>query len=115
MRRWSILAVGSLLASALAGCGVSSDVSRTVGARCDAMDECDERCLPPSDDHPGGFCTVSCLDEGDCPAGTACVDEAGGVCLFACASDRQCEFLGPGWSCESRDHIAGGEVDVCRG
>lgn len=103
---------GSLLA--LAGCGIDSDVSRQIGARCEATDDCDDRCLR-GDDYPDGFCSRSCLVDADCPDGTACVDDDGGVCLVACPDDAACAYLGAGWSCETREAIEGGEVDVCRG
>jgi hypothetical protein len=104
-----------LLAVAMAGCGVSSDVSLELGARCDTKDECAERCLAPSGDYPGGMCTVSCASDADCPDGAACVDEEGGVCLFACASAPNCEFLGDGWTCTAVDARGGGQVMACRG
>lgn len=95
MTRWLLIALASVL-----GCGVSSDVSREVGARCDERSECDDRCLPP-DDFPGGFCSTSCETSGDCPSDAACVDTEGGVCLFRCIEDPDCEFLGAGWSCQA--------------
>lgn len=101
----------------LVGCGVDSEVNRTVGARCDSKDDCKERCLVDADDYPGGICSVSCLDVRDCPADSACVDDEGGVCLFVCDTDADCEFMGPGWQCKSRDALpdTSGEVMVCRG
>jgi hypothetical protein len=93
----------------------TSDVSREVGARCDALDECDDRCLPPGTDYPGGFCTVSCLGSADCPSDTACVAEAGGVCLFTCLDPSHCGFLGDGWTCRAQPALPDGEVQVCIG
>lgn len=87
-------------ALALAGCGVESSVSRTLGARCDTADECDDRCLSiPSTSFPGGFCSVSCESNADCQAGASCIDTVGGVCLFDCTDDPSCTFLGDGWRC----------------
>ena len=96
-------------------CG-SSDVSRTIGARCDEISECDERCLS-GDDFPGGFCSVSCDTGSDCPNDSDCVDREGGVCMFSCSesSETACEFLGLGWRCESQDERNGDEVTVCIG
>ncbi|HEY4242196.1 MAG TPA: hypothetical protein VGM88_20405 [Kofleriaceae bacterium] len=105
--RWAIsLAV-------LAACQ-SSDVSRSLGARCDSSDDCDEKCLLESDGYPGGFCTISCDTTADCPASSSCVDVNGGVCLFTCNSE--CTFLGTGYSCTATDSRGGGaQVMVCRG
>lgn len=91
--------VAAAAALALAGCGVGSAVSRTIGARCDRSDECDDRCLPPSALFPGGFCSVSCEASADCPADASCADLEAGVCLFDCLDDRECEFLGLDWRC----------------
>jgi hypothetical protein len=110
------IALGALAAAAwLAGCQ-HSDVSREVGARCDVAAECDERCLGPGTDFPGGFCTVTCADRTMCPGGTTCADRDGGVCLFTCTDDTSCAFLGAGWRCGSEDLRGGGiKVTVCRG
>ena len=109
--RYAVFAVALLV-----GCQ-SSDVSRELGARCDRNADCDERCLEPSAEWPGGFCTISCDGDADCPSDSACVDEGGGsVCAFTCMTDPQCAFLGPGYACKERDHhTVGGKVTVCRG
>jgi len=103
-------------AALLAACQ-SSDVSRELGARCDVQADCDDRCLTPSTDWPGGFCTVTCDDDADCPSDSACIDEGnGGICAFTCRDDRYCEFLGAGYTCKERDaHPDGMKVTVCRG
>jgi len=100
----------------LAACQ-SSDVSREVGARCDRNSECDERCLLPSVDWPGGFCTISCDSDDDCPFDASCVQEDGGpVCAFHCLTDPGCNFLGQGYLCKERDRQGTtGKVSVCRG
>lgn len=110
--RAALVLVGLLAA----GCQ-SSDVSRELGARCDTSDECDDRCLPPAGEYPGGFCTVVCNDSGDCPSDSACADRDGGVCLFTCTADAQCAFLGDGWTCKDEDErgVADKKVMVCRG
>ena len=91
-------------------------MSRAVGARCDDNSECDERCQSGSD-YPGGFCTVSCDSDGDCPSGSRCVARDSGICLFGCRIEDEapCSFLGVGWECESEDAIGDGEVTVCTG
>jgi hypothetical protein len=107
--RWALLVL-------LAGCSVSSDVSRSLGARCDVNDECDNRCLPPGTDTPGGFCTLDCDDDSDCPDPAACVQEQGNVCLLRCDDAAQCEFLGDGWTCGSRPAAGSTRlVNVCVG
>ena len=99
-----------------AGCSVSSDVSRELGARCAEQDDCDDRCLS-GQGYPGGFCSASCDSDGDCPGEASCVDVDGGVCLFDCAAAAECTFLGSGWRCASKSaHGApAGEVMVCIG
>ena len=105
-------ALGALLASSC-----SDDlVSRAIGARCDKASECEQRCLAPSEDSPGGFCTIACDSDRDCPDDARCVDQDDGVCLFSCGADADCTFLGAGWRCRSRDAQPGpNEVMVCRG
>jgi len=99
-----------------AACG-DDGVSRAVGARCEAARDCDERCLEPSNDSPGGFCTLSCESSEACPSGAACTDREGGVCLFTCAVLDDCAFLGPEWTCREQDLRAdqGIKVKVCLG
>ncbi len=100
----------------LASCG-SSNVSRSVGARCDTDSECEDRCQS-GDDYPGGFCTVGCDVEGDCPSRSSCVDRDSGICLFDCDLEDTggCDFLGVGWRCEAVAAIGGGgEVSACVG
>lgn len=101
------------IALLLVACG-GSDVSRTIGARCDVIGECDERCLT-GDEFPGGFCSISCDVETDCPGSSVCVDSEGGVCLFGCGEQADCDFLGLGWSCSTLDRTEGGEVMACSG
>jgi hypothetical protein len=100
---------------ALAACQ-SSDVSRSIGARCDLNSECDEKCLGPAGDWPGGFCTISCDSDDDCGDGAACLAEQGGVCAFRCGSDPDCTFLGA-YTCKDVDAIAGSgaKVKACHG
>jgi hypothetical protein len=110
--RSATLAILGVLAAACQ----HSDVSRAIGARCNVAAECDDRCLPPGTDYPGGFCTISCASRTDCPDGTTCADRQGGVCLFECASDLDCSFLGTDWRCTAVDLHGGGiKVMVCSG
>ena len=105
----------AILVIALAACQ-SSDVSRELGARCDVTADCDERCLLPSVDWPGGFCTIHCETDNDCTADAACLEEEGGICAFSCVSDPGCTFLGAGYTCTERNARGGaGKRMVCRG
>lgn len=85
-----------------AACG-SNDVSREIGARCDTASDCDDRCLPPSNDFPDGLCTLDCQSNGECPTDTFCVDKESGVCLFTCNFNVDCAFLGPQWQCKEQN------------
>jgi hypothetical protein len=96
----------------------SSDVSRSVGARCDLSSECEDRCLAPSIDWPGGFCTLTCDADNDCPDDTACVIEGdSGICAFICTASLGCTFLGEGYDCVEvpRQMQNGSPAKVCRG
>ncbi|HET7500698.1 MAG TPA: hypothetical protein VFK02_06825 [Kofleriaceae bacterium] len=111
MRSAVIAIVGALLAACQ-----DSNVSREIGARCDVSADCDQRCLPPGADYPGGFCTIACSARADCPGATTCADREGGVCLFTCTGDAECAFLGTGWRCRDADLLGGGiQVMVCHG
>ena len=103
-----------LVLGLLAACE-SSDVSREVGARCDTNADCDQKCEVPSSDWPDGFCTELCDSDANCPDGTVCIDEDGGICAFTCAADPDCTFLGM-YKCVQRDsHGGGAKVNTCRG
>ena len=101
------------LALALIGCQ-SEDVSRRMGARCDVTADCDQKCLVPGTDWPGGFCTIACTSDGECGDGARCIDEDGGVCVFACVQTGDCSFLGSGYTCAQVDDH-GAKAMVCRG
>jgi hypothetical protein len=113
--RCRFAALAALVVAALAGCNVSSNVSRELGARCQDLDECDERCLEGAR-YPDGFCSVSCDADADCPDGASCAEIEGGVCLFGCADRADCAFLGPDWRCRGEPERGGdSEVMVCVG
>ncbi len=97
------------------GCS-SYDVSRSLGARCERDTQCDERCLSTGP-WPDGFCTTSCDTDRDCPTGSACIAEEGGVCAFTCGADPGCTFLGSAYGCKAMDDqgSSGTQVMVCRG
>lgn len=103
-----------MLLLALAACA-SSDVSRRIGARCDVNADCDERCLAPGGNWPGGFCTITCDSDAACGDRALCIDEQGGVCALSCTTDADCAFLGA-YKCVAVDrHDGGNKVKVCRG
>jgi hypothetical protein len=110
-------AIALAIAIVVVACGVDSNVSRVLGARCDVTADCDERCLAPSAEFPDGMCTVDCSEDADCPGNSHCIDREGGVCLFTCATDPDCGFLGPGWECKEDSLRANpsAKVNICRG
>ena len=119
MRNPAFLALCAVLSLAGAvGCG-SKDVGANgdlVGGRCVTDVDCRKRCLQGGD-FPGGFCSVSCLVDADCPSGTVCIDKMAGVCLLPCAQPADCQFLGAGYKCDSKDRKSakGVKVPVCIG
>lgn len=103
-----------LALACLAACQ-SSDVSRSLGARCDTNADCDQKCLA-SADYPGGFCTTVCDNDNACSSDALCASESGGVCLFKCTLDPDCAFLGAGYTCQMVDaNVGGAKVLACRG
>lgn len=103
-------------ALALAACQ-SSDVSRRLGARCDVTSDCDQKCLAPGADWPGGFCTTACMTSEECGNHATCIAEDGGICAFPCSgNDADCAFLGEGYTCQLVDlQEAPSQAGVCRG
>jgi hypothetical protein len=103
----------------LASCEADK-VDARIGAACDGNDDCENRCLPPSNDYPGGLCTVSCNVDSDCQRDdVVCTDREGGVCLYLCRDDRDCAFLNPQgggtWQCKETNTKDGLSALVCRG
>lgn len=117
-------AVASLVAAALA-CGAPDSVGdhtpgttdRVIGDPCTTHLDCLERCVTDPEDFPGGFCTISCARDEDCPPDAVCIEKQGGICLFTCTgpSAFDCRFLGAGWTCDDRDRASGGRAYVCIG
>jgi len=93
---WTLRAL--LLVVVLAGCAEDT-LGPDIGGRCQSNSECSQRCLPHND-YPGGFCTLACDDDRGCTRGAICMAREGGVCLFPCAAEAECAFLGQGWVCE---------------
>ena len=112
MRSLAILVLG------VAACGSDHpDVDRDVGAQCDVQADCNDRCLTPSNEYPGGLCTLDCDTNDDCPSDTECAEKDGGVCLYSCFDSADCDFLGAGYFCQEVDLRGppGGKTTVCRG
>jgi hypothetical protein len=112
------LAVLIGLVGAPAGCG-TDDVgpeSQMVGGRCTTDHDCVRRCLVDPTAFPGGYCTVSCTSNGDCPAGSACVAREGGICLATCKAAADCADYGAGYTCAPQtSQSAGGDPRACIG
>lgn len=125
MRSASLAALAlALAAPALVlctGCTRDDQISRAIGAECDDHTDCEDRCLPPGDDFPGGFCTRSCASDDQCPSDAVCValDDLGAACLFSCRDDRDCGFLrssaGVDWACREKATTAMTTTLVCFG
>ena len=98
----------------LVGCGddgvaVGND-GTLVGASCQSTADCDERCLSGGD-FPQGTCTASCSTDDDCPGGTFCIEDEGGVCLLGCDLPSDCRG---GYTCKGKSNQGhGGESLVC--
>lgn len=94
----------------LAACNPGID--RSVGAPCFDDHDCRDRCL---EDWPGGFCTLRCRDNRDCPPDTVCVDSRGGVCMLLCDNSPHCrDMLGDDdYQCDDRRDVHRDRWDVC--
>ncbi len=110
MRSFGFLTWLAMAVVLMLGCS-TSDVSRSLGARCESERECDELCLM-GNNFPDGFCSVTCESDADCPDDARCVRGQGGRCLFRCNDDDDCQFLGDEWDCENESNASG---RVCRG
>jgi len=100
------------LFTAACGHGTGS-IDKTEGAACLSDRDCDHLCYQGGH-FPGGFCSVPCRTDLDCPDDSLCMSDSGGVCMFVCPP-FDCARLGPGWSCRERDQLGGGHADVCSG
>jgi hypothetical protein len=100
----------------LAACGGHSEgqIDNVIGSPCASDRDCDSRCYIDTGDFPGGFCSISCQTDNDCPGDTYCMSKSGGVCLFACPA-FDCSRLGTGWGCHDEDRKNGGKQQVCIG
>ena len=104
--------VVAILCGACGGHG-SGDIDEVIGESCSDDRDCAERCYRDND-FPGGFCSLACNSDRDCPSDTYCMSTNGGVCMFACP-EFDCDRLGPGWECRERSRAGGGDIPVCSG
>ena len=104
-----------LCALFVAACGGhdAGEIDDVIGAMCSTDRDCDSRCYSGGD-FPGGFCSIPCASDNDCPSDTFCMSESDGVCMYACP-EFDCSRLGNGWECRDRDRQNGGRVTVCSG
>jgi hypothetical protein len=114
MRKPERLLLPAILLLAFCGCSDSKEDS-VLGATCTSAAQCRFICETPSPQFPGGFCTEHCNGDSECPHGSLCMTDAGGVCLFPCGANIDCEFLGDGWTCKNKDRVANGKALVCIG
>ena len=93
-------------------CGVD-DVGpqgHMVGGRCAVDNDCVKRCVTGTS-FPGGYCTVSCATDNDCPGGATCAAVSGitgGICLATCRVPADCNGYGAGYQCNRQTSQAGG-------
>jgi hypothetical protein len=99
----------------VAACGGHElgEIDDVVGSSCATDRDCDSRCYR-GDDFPGGFCSLPCASDNDCPGDTFCMSESGGVCMFACPA-FDCRRLGSDWECRDKSRQNGGRANVCSG
>ena len=104
MKSLSALALLLLGFSALSGCGDSgvggtaSIDSTLVGGPCMNGSDCDEGLCQMGNLYPGGMCTLSCGNSGQCPSNSTCAElEGGWVCMVNCVETAECRTQ---WSCE---------------
>jgi hypothetical protein len=112
--RWSAPLVNALVWCCLlasgSGCGLD-DVgpgSRLVGGRCTVDRDCDQLCISDAP-FPGGYCSVRCRRDFDCPSGSACIPEAGsgGLCLAVCGTGADCVNYGTPYTCRRQSTLSG--------
>jgi hypothetical protein len=110
----------TLLLFAIVACGHAEDFggerpvpTRTVGATCGSDADCDQLC-ERGGRFPGGFCTLRCHSNPECPEGTVCINRDNGICMYPCATHSDCtsSFLGRGgYVCEYQQGFAEGDTE----
>ena len=107
-----VLAFSLFGGACVSGVGPNGGV---VGSTCSQNSQCANECITGDNHYPGGYCTVPCVNDSQCPANTACIDDHGGICAFACRTNDDCAPFGRGFVCDARDrHGAAGGTLVCR-
>lgn len=109
-----------LLALFVTACGGADSVGdhdtgttdSVIGDPCFTDADCLTRCYTDQDKFPGGFCSVPCASDADCPSDTRCAGTEGGVCLFECPP-FDCTFLGPGYRCDDKKNPFDQTIFVC--
>lgn len=111
-----------IFALALAACGGNSQTFQdpngpggvgpgglVVGATCAKDTDCRFKC-------ENNTCTAPCASDRDCPLGTVCIDDHGGVCLVSCTTNANCAGIGsPSYVCKDEDRLgSSGQARVCR-
>ena len=91
------------------GPGAVGPTGTVVGAPCTTDTQCRFKCKD-------GACTVPCRSDLDCPVGSLCIDDDGGICAVTCRSTPDCAGIGtPTFVCKEKDRKGfDGKATVCR-
>jgi len=105
------------LVFSVATCGNVSVGPRSpvVGGICTDNSQCQSIC--EKDPHyPDGICTFHCANNGDCPSGSVCTEDAGGICALSCIATADCiQIYGRDYACDlHKQHGAPDNALVCR-
>ena len=78
--------------------GTAGSDSTVTGGPCMNNTECDYLLCQQGTEFPGGVCTISCGNSGQCASGSSCAELAAGwLCLVDCMSDTDCRDQ---WGCQ---------------
>ena len=100
MTRWMWACLVVLAAGCAQGVGPGGVI---VGGACQLSHQCapQAHCLT-GERFPEGYCVQSCHVSSDCPGGSSCVMEAGGVCMQDCTNEASCRT---GYQCAAVQSI----------